>query len=74
MSDERFARIEARLSELEKENIKNVITAEYLDSRLGEIKGTLVWLTRLLIGTILTTITTAALAFAFSGGIPGATQ
>lgn len=65
MSDERLQAIETRLTAVEKALIRDEVVGEVVAKRLDKIEDTLVWLVRLIIGTIITGI----LLFVVRGGI-----
>lgn len=63
--EERLCAIETRLTAVEKALIRDEVIGEVVTKRLDEIEGTLVWLVRLIIGTIITSV----LLLVFKGGI-----
>ena len=65
MMEERLRAIETRLTAVEKALIRDEVIGEVVTKRLDKIEDTLVWLVRLIIGTIITSV----LLLVFKGGI-----
>jgi hypothetical protein len=65
MSDDRLLAIEVRLTAVEKALIRDEVIGEVVTKRLDKIEDTLVWLVRLIIGTIVSGL----LLFLIKGGI-----
>jgi hypothetical protein len=65
MSDERLLAIEVRLTAVEKALIRDEVVGEVVTKRLDKIEDTLVWLVRLIIGTIVSGL----LLFIIRGGL-----
>ena len=65
MSDERLQAIETRLTAVEKALIRDEVVGEVVAKRLDKIEDTLVWLVRLIVGTIVIGLA----SFILRGGI-----
>ncbi len=65
MMEERLQAVEVRLTAVEKALIRDEVVGEVVAKRLDKIEDTLVWLVRLIIGTIITSV----LLLVFKGGI-----
>jgi len=65
MSDDRLLAIEVRLTAVEKALIRDEVVGEVVTKRLDKIEDTLVWLVRLIIGTIVSGL----LLFIIRGGL-----
>ena len=65
MSDDRLLAIEVRLTAVEKALIRDEVIGEVVTKRLDKIEDTLVWLVRLIIGTIVSGL----LLFIIRGGL-----
>jgi hypothetical protein len=65
MSDDRLMAIEVRLTAVEKALIRDEVIGEVVTKRLDKIEDTLVWLVRLIIGTIVSGL----LLFIVRGGL-----
>ena len=65
MSDERIQALELRLNAVETKFAVTEVVGVGIEKRLDKIEGTLTWLVRLIIGSMIA----AMMAFVFSGGI-----
>lgn len=69
--DGRLEAIETRLIAVETSNAVEEVHRNNVERRLGGIEETLKWLTRLIIGGIVTGIIGGVLAYLFGSGIAG---